>query len=211
MVGGSVEGLTGLLEAIAGWGSVAGRELGESLGNPSNVPVFLSSLIKFSLGPTMAFGFARWSVLRDEKRKEEKEAEAVRSLLRLEIDHNLEEMGNLNTRLPDWSVNHHVWGSEPTFYAQLARTGLLNVAFDRLVESIPRTLTKDEVQKVYRHYTVVNQVLEKRSLYKNQETGSRSRGKNFEVTGEEDCRFAYEVAELEALLEETLDRGNPLD
>lgn len=84
--------ITGFLEAIAGWGSTAGKELGKAISNPSNVPIFLSSLVKFSLGPTLAFGFARWSVLRDEKRRDDKEAKAVKTLLRIEIEQNRERL-----------------------------------------------------------------------------------------------------------------------
>lgn len=84
------------LHALASYGTIATRETWKALSTPENVPIFLSSLIKFSLGPTLAFLLSFWTfnhqenVKREkEAEKETKEAEAVRLMTELEIEQNL--------------------------------------------------------------------------------------------------------------------------
>jgi hypothetical protein len=99
MIEGSVEGVTGLLEGIADWGGVAGKELGEAFGNPSNVPIFLSSLVKFSLGPFLAFGLSFLAFRWQEKRKDQKVSESTRAMIILENLYNLNEMRKMEEKL----------------------------------------------------------------------------------------------------------------
>jgi len=94
--------ITGFLEAIAGWRNEAWAELWSSLKTPSNVPIFLGSLIKFSLGPTLAFGFARYLSNQEDKKRiqrEQEEArteiEAIRLMTQLEMIENAESLKDL--------------------------------------------------------------------------------------------------------------------
>jgi hypothetical protein len=78
------------LQALASYGTIAAKETLKALTTPENVPIFLSSLVKFSLGPTLAFLWGRRAFKQEEAFKNAKEAEAVRIMLRTEIDSNLE-------------------------------------------------------------------------------------------------------------------------
>lgn len=95
MVEGSVEGIAGFLEAIAGWGSVAWTELWSSLKTPSNAPVFLGSLIKSSLGPVLAFLLSLCAFRKQERWKEDKEIEALRLIVLIEVESNVERLVQL--------------------------------------------------------------------------------------------------------------------
>lgn len=108
MIDGSVEEITNALRAIVDWGGLAVRETVNSLGNPSNVPTFLSGLIKFSLGPTLAFGFARWSSIKEARREQikleqekQKKSEAIKNFLISEISHNTVQLAALQIGLKE--------------------------------------------------------------------------------------------------------------
>jgi hypothetical protein len=153
MLEGSVEGITRLLEAISGWGSIAGRELGKSLGNPSNVPIFLSSLVKFSLGPTLAFVLSQWAFRGEERRKEKKEVDAIRLMIRLELQYNLLKLEARRAALKRVLDDLQKAPSPKT--ATPRDIGLL-VTRKRFLEidlvTSSKTFTQEELEDLDRHY-----------------------------------------------------------
>ncbi|PSN16591.1 hypothetical protein C7293_01870 [filamentous cyanobacterium CCT1] len=106
------------LQALASYGTIATRETWEALKTPENVPIFLSSLIKFSLGPTLAFLWGRKAFnyqenfrREQEAEKEAKEAEAFRLMLELEMKQNLDTLEKLKEELT--SLIKKTQGSDP--------------------------------------------------------------------------------------------------
>lgn len=89
------------LQSIFSYASISIQALWNALSNPENIPVFLSSLVKFSLGPTLAFTFSQWSFKRQEEKNKELEKEdrdkrkqSIRLMIILEILHNISALEN---------------------------------------------------------------------------------------------------------------------
>lgn len=80
---------------IAPYCNSAFFEIWTSISNPENVPIFLSSLVKSSAGPTLAFALSLLAFRLQENKRQEKESESTRSLLAMEIDYNFSRVEKL--------------------------------------------------------------------------------------------------------------------
>jgi|GEM_PF-2857874 len=96
MIEATEEALKSSLQNILSYAFIGIQALWTALSTPENIPVFVGSLIKFSLGPTLAFLLSQWSFRREEGRKkhiEEKDRserkKSIRLVICLEITHNI--------------------------------------------------------------------------------------------------------------------------
>jgi hypothetical protein len=97
---------TETLQAIARYISIAIQEIWASLSSPYGAPGFAGGLIKFSLGPTLAFLLSQRSAKEIERRKNKKEEDAksdnqrkIRLLTRLEVSFNCSILGKIHVAI----------------------------------------------------------------------------------------------------------------
>ena len=62
---------------------------------PRKCPIFLGSTIKFSIGPILTFALSLYAFRWQEQAKQNKETLAVRTMLKIEIDYNLNRIKSL--------------------------------------------------------------------------------------------------------------------
>ncbi|RZM82299.1 hypothetical protein [Leptolyngbya iicbica] len=212
-----VEGLTGLLEAIESWGSALWMTIGEPA---ETLGSYAWDFAKATTGPTLAFVLARRASERDQKQQDEKEADAVRTLLMSEIHHNIEEMQTLSEGLKRWIGDR----SAPSINTCLSKSIMQKTAMDSLIADIPLAISDGgKIREVYKFYRVVDVVIQNKELYQDKPVPpvtvnvmemdirrdpvdmARERQKRQRLIEEEEERRGFLT-----LLEETVKKGNPL-
>lgn len=170
MIDGSVEGITESLKVISDWGELAAREIGDSLGNPLNVPIFLSNLIKFSLGPTLAFGFARWSSIREARnekvkleQEDQKKAAAIKKFLISEISHNTVQLLALQLDLKEafqkFTDQDKAWEDLFELWINMASTVPLRERFRSMdLTLLADIFTYEELMSLEHYYSCLEQL-----------------------------------------------------
>jgi hypothetical protein len=138
------------LHSLSSYGTIAVQETFKALTNPENVPIFLSSLVKFSLGPTLAFLWGRRAFKQDEAFKDAKEAEAVKTMLRVEIDINLERIECL---IKQFSYLVEVVPQDKVKAPKsISPHGLQTQAFDKQISALAKVLEPQKLQEVFQTY-----------------------------------------------------------
>lgn len=138
------------LRALASYGTIATKETFNALTTPENVPIFLSSLVKFSLGPTLAFLWGRRAFKQEEAFKDAKEAEAVRTMLRIEIDSNLERIEGL---IRQFSHLVEVTPQDKVKVPQsVSPHGLQTQAFDKQISTLAKVLEPQKLREIFQTY-----------------------------------------------------------
>jgi hypothetical protein len=138
------------LHALASYGTIATQETFKALTTPENVPVFLSSLVKLSLGPTLAFLWGRRAFKKEEAFRADKEAEAVRTMLKVEIDNNLERLDYL---IKQFSYLVEVTPQDKVKVPQpVSPHGLQTQAFDKQVSAMAKALEPQKLKEICQAY-----------------------------------------------------------
>jgi hypothetical protein len=138
------------LHALASYGTIAAKETFKALTTPENVPIFLSSLVKYSLGPALAFLWGRRAFKQEEAFKNAKEAEAVRAMLRVEIDSNLERIECL---IRQFSHLIEVTPQDKVKVPQsVSPHGLQTQAFDKQISALAKVLEPQKLKEVFQTY-----------------------------------------------------------
>jgi hypothetical protein len=138
------------LHSLSSYGTIAVQETFKALTTPENVPIFLSSLVKFSLGPTLAFLWGRRAFKQEEAFKNAREAEAVRTMLRVEIDSNLERIESLIkqfSHLVEVTPHDKVKVPQP-----VSPHGLQTQAFDKQISTLAKVLEPQKLKEVFQTY-----------------------------------------------------------
>ena len=144
-----------ILQSVLSYVSVAAREIWSALASPENVPIFMSSLIKFSLGPTLAFLWGRRAFKQEEKirndqekERDEEKSKAIKTMLKMEIDYNFERIKSLVREYEILLVVPSEKRGKGSLY--ISPHGFQTKALDSLIDRIPHVLTTPEIKELYK-------------------------------------------------------------
>lgn len=138
------------LVKIAQYGKLATTEIWMSLSRPSSAPVILGNTFKASIGPAIAVLMSQVAFKWQESIKQKREADAARTMLKVEIDYNLqrikaliEELKLVVEVLPPQAV-HVPFRSSPH--------GFQTQAYDSQVNVLARLLEPEKLNAVCQRY-----------------------------------------------------------
>ncbi|MEA5448847.1 hypothetical protein VB780_09730 [Leptolyngbya sp. CCNP1308] len=115
------------------------------------------------LGATTGALINQSFVDRRERLKARKEAEAIRSLLRLEIDLNLSEINSLRVRVITWLYEEV--SRENAFSSPLDPPFTTHkIGFESLISDVPKAMSPSEIEAVYELYTTINYILKAKDI-----------------------------------------------